>query len=387
MATVTLDMVQSKLLSIEEVTQVLQMTEPLDTTLLTNEASTGFQFAPDWAAGLAALDSTDVVDAVMRINGTEHQITKEAIFQAGANFGLPRSYMSDLPSNYTQSLLNYHYGAGMGDSAFNVLTVNDTVSAFTRPTVVPFSNIALLESVINGIQDKYPGIDIYADHKYTNSLLQTDVRLITPAISRVMEDTGMRDIPDGFGDDWLSGIHLRNSLIGKVQTSLEAYSFRYWCANGCTTTLDNIGTWSRRTDGQDEDAAYEWARQSVDEILGHMDPLFDQVQALANLNVNGNIVDVLREIFTQYEVPVSQRDSIMENLQATPNLTMYHVQQAITQAANEEGMPDRRRDRLMRIGGALPTKQFDTLKAKIWREGHAAGDGSQNPYEPIRVRV
>ena len=39
----------------------------------------------------------------------------------------------------------------------------------------------------------------------------------------------------------------------------------------------------------------------------------------------------------------------------------------------------------MRIGGALPTSTFDTLKAKVWREGHKAKKDERNPYEPVLV--
>jgi len=158
--------------------------------------------------------------------------------------------------------------------------------------------------------------------------------------------------------------------------------FRWWCTNGATTMLDSVGTWGRRSDGQGDDV-YDWARDSVEEILGGLEYRFDQVQALSQLNVAGNTADVLREIFSQYEVPVSQRDSIMARLLESENLTMYSIMNAITQTANEEGLDDRRADRLMRIGGAIPTETFDTLKAKVWREGHTAEPESPNPYEIV----
>ncbi len=156
--------------------------------------------------------------------------------------------------------------------------------------------------------------------------------------------------------------------------------FRYWCTNGCTTELGEVGKWSRRVNGQQDDV-YAWARDSVDEILGGMEHRFDEVQALARLGVAGNTADILTEIFKNYEVPVSQRDDIMLALLEVENLTMYSIMQAITQVANQDDMDDRRRDRLMRIGGAIPTEQFDTLKAKVWREGHSAKSSERNPYE------
>ncbi|RYY82107.1 MAG: hypothetical protein EOO24_40960, partial [Comamonadaceae bacterium] len=44
----------------------------------------------------------------------------------------------------------------------------------------------------------------------------------------------------------------------------------------------------------------------------------------------GNIVDVTREVFENYNIPVAQRASIIDALTREPNLTMYSVMQAIT---------------------------------------------------------
>lgn len=381
MATVTLDQMKGKLLSLDQIHTKLQKTEPLSTDDISSESKIKFKLDPDWAMGIDAMGNTDPVGMAMTVNGKERQLTKEAALQAGANFGLPAAYAKKVPASYIERLLNYHYSGGMGDSEYKLLSVGDNIAAFTRPTLVPFSNLQLLERTVQGIQNRHgKNTPIFADYKFSNSLQRTDVRLIVPAQERIMEDTNMHDVPENGSDVWMAGLHLSNSLTGKTQTSLEAYLFRWWCTNGATTTLDNVGTWSRRADGQEEDV-YDWARDSVEEILGGLEFRFDQVQALSQLNVAGNTADVLREIFSQYEVPVSQRDSIMARLLESETLTMYSIMNAITQTANEEGLDDRRADRLMRIGGAIPTETFDTLKAKVWREGHTAEPESPNPYE------
>lgn len=383
MAIVTLDQMKQQLLTLDQVHERLQKTEPLSTDNISSESKIKFKLEADWAMGIDALDGTEAVGMTMTINGKEKQLTKEAALQAGANFGLPAAYAKKLPAVHTERLLNYHYSGGIGDSEYKLLSVGDRISAFTRPTLVPFSNLQLLDNAVAGIQARH-GSDtpIFADYKFSNTLQQTDVRLIVPAQERVMQDTFMTDVPENSQDVWMAGLHLSNSLIGKKQTTLEAYLFRWWCTNGATTFLEDVGTWSRRVDGQEEDV-YAWARNSVDEILGGLESRFDQVQALAQLNVSGNTSDVLREIFSQYDVPVSQRDAIMARMLESNTLTMYTVMNAITQTANEEDMEPRRADRLMRIGGAIPTETFDTLKAQIWREGHLADPTSTNPYEIV----
>ena len=139
--------------------------------------------------------------------------------------------------------------------------------------------------------------------------------------------------------------------------------------------------WNRRANGQNDDV-YTWAREQVDEIFNGLDIRFDEVQALAHLDVGANTTDILRQIFTDYNVPVSQRDDIRESLLASEGqLSMYRIMNAITEVANDLDMPDERRDRLMRIGGAIPSEEFDTMKAQVWREGHSAKPTAPNPYE------
>lgn len=383
--TVTLDQMKSKLLTEDQIMTELGKTEPLSVEHISNETKVKFSLAPDWAEGIDALHVESTLDGVqMRVNGVERQITKGALFQAAAKFGLTAPYIKKLPARLTQGLLDYHYSGGMGQTEMSMFTVHDRISAFTRPTLTPFSNIQLAEKVIEGIRKNHGSdLPIFADYKHLNTLAETNVRFIVPTTDREITGGGMSDVPSGEDDTWLAGIHLRNSAVGKGQTSLEAYLFRWWCTNGATTTLNDVGVWSRRVNGQQDDV-YEWAREQVDEILGGMEARFDEVQALTRLSVAVNTGDVLREIFSRYEVPVSQRDTIQGRLLETENPTMYAIMNEITRVANEDDMEDKRRDRLMRIGGAIPTEQFDTLKARVFREGQQAGSTAPNPYE-VRV--
>lgn len=380
-ATITLDQVKEKLVPLETIQNQLAKTEPLSSTHISGSTGVKFHFEPDWATGFDAADDTEVMPVTMSFEGGERQMTKEAVVQAGANHGLLAPYLKSLPAHLTEKLFAYHYNGGMGQKAYNVLSVSDVVSAFTRPTLVPFSNLQLLESTVAGIQQKLgKDVPIFADYKWHNSLVKTDVRLILPHSTRTMEDTNMDDVPDHGQDVWFKGIHLSNSLIGKTQTGLEGYMFRYWCTNGATTELEGVGAWNRKVSGQNDDV-YAWMQEQVDEVLGGLEYRFDQVQGLSRLNVAGNVTDILKQIFEDYAVPVSQREAIQLRLLEVENLTMYAIMQAITQAANEADLEDKRRDRLMRIGGALPTEHFDTLKAQVWREGNSSKKGTPNPYE------
>lgn len=379
---IVVDQMRGNLLTIEQVQDTLSNTEPLSTEYISSDTKIMFKLDPMWGSELDTLAGTEPAGALMRINGADHRLTKDAALQAGANFGYSAALMKRMPADLAEKNLNYWYSGGMGNDDYNVLSVGDNIAAFTRPTLVPFSNLELLDNALQGIAQKYgSSAEVLADYKISNSLQQTDIRLIVPEQTRAIKDSGMSDVETG-EDLWSAGLHLSNSLIGKTQTTLEAYLFRWWCTNGMTTMFKDVGTWSRRSGGQEEMSVYEWARTSVDEILGGLEGRFDEIQALTQLNVSGSKTgDALKEIYTDYRVPITQRNQISQAMIEADEVTLYTVMNAITQTANAEGLDPSRADTLMRIGGAIPTTVFDTLKAKVWREGHAAKPAAANPYE------
>jgi hypothetical protein len=371
---------RDRLLSMDDVHTRLQRTEPLSIEHLSTETSVSFRFDHDWVADADVVD-VEPVRAYVTVNGTERQLTRGAAFQAAANYGVSGALMRKLPTPNLEADLNYFYSGGVEGKEYNLLSIGDLASAFTRPTLVPFSNLMLLERTTEGLQEHFGSdVEILADYKFSNTLQSTDIRLIVPNYSTVITDGDMPDVPTGSDDLWFAGVHLFNSVIGKGMTSMDAYLFRWWCTNGATVQNNAVGLWSRRHDGQDEDV-YDWARTSVDEVFDGMAARFDKVQALTSLDVTRNLGEVVRTLFDQYEVPKSQRDGIMEALVRSARPTMYTVMNAITEEANDLTLSAARADRLMRIGGDIPTETFDPMKAKIWREGHAADTTTPNPYE------
>jgi hypothetical protein len=374
---------KSKLLTLEQVQARLSSTEPLTQKFISSDDKILFTFDPTWAIGIEDKDGTVPVDAVIRVNGTDYTLTKDAALQVGASFGLPGKYAVKLPNNLLEQHLNYWYSAGMEDEAFNMLATggDQTVAAFTRPTINPFSNTLLVGEVVQGIIERYGSSDIYADYKFNHSLARTDVRFIIPEVIRTVTGGGMNDVPAGEVDEWAGGIHLTNSLIGKSQTKIEGYLFRWWCTNGATTTLDDReNVFSRRGEHEEQDV-YTWAQNAVDSVLGGLEGQFDLVQGLTSLKLGANTGEVVEEIFDSYKVPVKQRKSVIETLEDPEyELNMYTVMNAITQTANDPDASDDRVDKLLRIGGAIPSAMFNSLKARIWDEGHYSSM-DKNPYK------
>lgn len=375
MTTVTASEMQDKLLTLDQVKEQLAKTEPLEATIVSTDTKTRFHLSEDWAEGLDSAQGTSLVNATVSIDGKESRLSKDAILQAASAFGLQKAYVRKTPARLIEEHLNYWYSGGIGDNVFTSLAVQGSVQAFAKATLTPFSNLQLLENVESSIRRKYgQDAEIFGDYKFRNDITQTNMRLIIPEESRTIQNTGTED------DRWSAGVHVSNSLTGKSQTSIEAYLFRWWCTNGCTTEFDDVGSWNRRLNGQDETDVWEWARTSVDDVLGGLENRFQEVQNLTELDVTGNIVDVTREVFENYRIPVAQRQGVLDSLAQANVLTMYTIMQAVTQTANDPDLSDDRRDRMMRIGGKIPTAQFDPLKARVFREGQTNPQGP-NPYE------
>lgn len=379
--TLTLKDMRSNLISYDEVINRLQKTEPLSSEIIDSTSTTNIQLAEDWAEETKNSGMTDLVPATISVNGTEHQFTKEGILQATSLIGLRSAYVLKTPKKYIEEQLNYWFNSGLGEAAHKLVVVDGAASAFVKPTIVSFSNLELAQSVLDGINQFYgKEVEVLADFKFLNTLNRTDVRFIVPTALSAMRDTNMADVPPGSMDVWSSGINMTNSLTGKSKTSVEAYLFRWWSTSGAIRENDDVGTWNRKHGGQQEDTVYEWASTAVTDILSDIESLIASVQSLNKVKLKGATADVLKKVFTDHKVPVTQQNTIQDTLISANEITMYSLMNAVTTQANNPTLAPERVDKLMRIGGSLPEHYFDDTKARIFAQGQAAGPDATNPF-------
>lgn len=349
---VDIEEMRGQLLTLDTVRETLAATEPLgEHTFGTGrgvqiEVSEDFATVPD--------DSNDAVATFrtghLNEGGREFGLSKLALLETGALPGIPRKLQERTPSWLLQQQLNYWFTEGMADKQFKAMVRHtdegDVALAMARGTVNPFSNLRLLDELLAGISAKYGNGEVLADYKFHHTLEETHMRLIVPGHVRTIQGTGTAD------DSWSTGIQLTNSLIGLKKTEEQGYLFRWWCTNGCTDTLASTGTFSRRGGG-DPDEAYNWARESVDQILAGLEHTLDGVQDLVGMPVAGDVVPVLRDLFAQYNIPNRERDRVIAAMAENDTTDMYHLMQAVTQVANADGLEARARMQLMQMGGHI----------------------------------
>jgi len=341
--TITVDQMRSKLLTIDTVRESLATTEPLaEHEFSLRDGNAAFSLE-GWSEPLESMATTDAVSAYINVDGKEYQLSKEALLEATSFIGLKRAYVTRSPGTLIEPALNYWF-RNM-DRNLKLLYNSETnrVLAVAKSSIQAFSNLRLLDESLGGIEKKYGVGEVLADYKFSHDLRRTNIRLIVPEQMRAIRED----------DTWSAGLQVQNSLTGGVVTAIDGYLFRWWCTNGAITTHATAGQYNRKLHGE-ENSVYEWARKSVDEILGGLEHEFDALEELAATPLDGSVADVLADVFEQYRVPITTREQIIENMVNSDDLTMYGVMQAITQAANLDGLSETLRTAILQIGGDLP---------------------------------
>lgn len=348
---------RDKLITVDQARAVLQSTEPLAfRSFVTGDGDVTdirFELASDWNAEVDTLAATSLIDGWVTLHaGSEaasrHQLTLDGLYKATSQFGLGYKYVSRCPGDLIQDQLDYWFRTGLPNKELQLMLLGEdqVVTALTRESVDPFSNLTLLDKTFEIIQQKFPNTPVYVDRdKLSHSQRLTHLQLVLPEVARVITGTGEVD------DRWWGGLQWTNSLTAEKQTSVEPFMFRQKCTNGYIQSVGEDSIWSRKTGGQDQEAVLAWAESAVNEALGSFEGIFDRVQGLTELRLDANTVhQTAQGLFEQYRIPVAARQRIIENLVETDNLTMYGLNNAVTQAANGD-VSASQQQRLMRTGG------------------------------------
>ncbi len=340
---ISVESMKNKLLTVDQAMEVLSKTEPLNEYPL-ETGHVRFVLEDGWNHGLDSKDGTDLVDAYVFLGPTEIPLTKDATLQATSLCGLTGAYVKKTPAKLIEPHLNYWYGSqGIGNRPAKLLVNNSQGTAVTRQSIIPFSNIRLLESVLEGIEGPEPLVDA----KFHHSVAGTYIRLILPEARAAIPDTGVDD------DEWFMGISLYNSLTGKGKTSINGYLFRWWCLNGAIDTKATSGTWTRSMGTGDSDEVYEWAKEVVPTIVGTFGHSVELLSEMAGQSIEGDVSQILQDLFEDYKLPARDRKMIIEEMVEEDSLTMYALMQAITSVAQDKDMSPVEQAKLMTVGGDL----------------------------------
>lgn len=354
MQAISAEEMRSQMLSVDQAREKLEYTDGLterefDTHGKVNKLN--FTFADDWNAGIEDKDDFDEVDAQLVIDGTELPMTKYGALALSAEVGLPKASAADAPGPLVQNWVNYWYSNGArGKAKLKLLSSDAGVLTVTRGTVTPFSNIALLNSAVEGITEraKVSEADLMIDYKFQHSLDNTTIRIVLPSTRSIQSKRAEKK-----GEDlWSLGIELKNSITGKSALEAMGYLFAWWCTNGCTIQHASSGKFRRKPSLTPENA-YEWAQKAVGDVFADLTPALDDVEHLTTIPLEDEMNTTLERMFERFEVPSGLRKPIIHNLAESDDLTAYGLMQAITSSANDPELSANSVDTLLASGGEL----------------------------------
>ena len=339
------------LMEVDDFREVLKPTDDLSQIpFVADGADISFTFEDGWNQNLDGVEGTDEVAATVQVKGAEYPLTLDALLEATSLAGLPMKIVRETPSELIQPIVNYRFGDAP-DRALKLLTAQGRGVAFTRESISPFSNERLLDEALESINKIYGDVPVYVDKKAHHDLRRTAFRLVVPDHSRTIKSGRHSETEEG--DVWSTGVSVQNSLIGAKPLMLKGYLFAWWCRNGATTNLAETGQYHRKKQGQG-DTVYDWARDTVEDILGGLEHQLDQVASLTDVSLDGSLAEVTAEVFAKYRVPMNARSSIMDNLVNSDDLSGYGLMNAITAAANDGDISENVRATLFDIGGFIP---------------------------------
>lgn len=359
---VSIDDMRDQLHSLDWARQQLAQTEPLASVPFTTGGAISLHIEEADNGGKAWHDRDlgAPAPAWLELSGGErYALTRQAVRELASTCRIPQKLQEEIPAWLLETNCNWHLHDGLGERELQLLTSGTAAypgpadglgtlplaRAQCRATIEPFSNLGLMDTILEGFEKKYGPGEVLVDYKFHHDLEKTAMRLIVPGQQRVISGTSVAD------DTWSAGIQLKNSLIGLKQTEIDGYLFRWWCTNGCTDTLASTGAFSRR--GSTETDALLWAAETVEEVLGGLEHTLDDVQELAAIPVAGDATAVLGDLFARHGLAGREQRRIIETMADDEEMTMYSLMQATTQAANEPGLNPSAVQALMDMGGHI----------------------------------
>jgi hypothetical protein len=350
---VSLADLSTKLLTVETARQRTAITEDLsEFPFSTDTAEITFDYPLGWVEEIGGrdVDGLTVTPVTASLHGQTFNLTKDAALAAASEVHIPKTYTLLTPGPMITEHVNWWYGHS--DKHLKLLAGPNAGVAFTRDTIKPYSNHALIDAVLDSIGKKFgTGAveDVRIDGKFHHDLKDTTVRFIVPSFSKFIKSARhSAEIPD----HWCLGVSMRQAITGLVPLEFHGYLYSYWCSNGATTEHVSSGKYRRKPTAPVTDA-YDWAREVVDDVLGGLEHELDRVQALTQIPLVGELNDTLGQMFKQFRVPAGLGKSVVNNLVESDDLTAYGLMNAITAAANDDDVSPPNVESLLRAGGRV----------------------------------
>lgn len=338
------------LLTLEEAREILGTTEPMGEVLFAtgkdeedlDAAAPEVSYGEDWV--VPGVTSPTQAWLELPGGGQTFQLTFQAAQQVGSLCRINKGQQLFWPPSLLEQAVNWALAKGLKRRDIKLLTAGygtdqageqvPLAVAQARGAVEVFSNLKLLDVVSQCLQHRYGvGEDkIRVDYKLQHDLEATAFRVIAltdlPYMPRESDGEDM--------DRWYPGVQVRTSVIGLKQTIIDGYLWFEGTTGGVVDIAHSAGGFARR--GAPRGGVYEWAAESVTDVIKGLDEFAEGLQPMAKLGLGGPVSVVLEDLFAQYSIPKAQKTRITETLADEAPETIYELVVFISRAANLEGL-------------------------------------------------
>lgn len=292
---------------------------------------------------------------VPELDGQRFQLTYQAARQLGSTCRQPQDLQVSHPADLHQVIINWWLARGLGVRKIKLLLSPyqgegpdgekvPLVVAQTRDTVVPFSNLALLDEVLKVLAHRYgreAAEKALVHFAMNHDLEHTDCTVVVPQAAQ-----------DIAGELWVPGAQFTNSCIGLKQTTVTG---ALMVADSAGVALDgahSAGGFKRKNSAPED--AYEWAAESTNDVLGALDIAWGNVAELTHMPVGIQPGTFVESLCSEFKVPKAQMQRLTAVLEEWPGeLTMASLVQITTRCANMEDLPWRTVAQLQEMAGHI----------------------------------
>lgn len=250
--------------------------------------------------------------------------------------GLSKVAIKHWPLPILLDPLNWWFANGEGE--VRALINDDQVVSFTKRAD---HGIHRPTRMLEAIEDSLNDLGVPSDELYFDKVIVGLDRVSFAVITHEKTDEIKA------GDIFDAGIAAFMSPTGDNHNEISPYLNRLLCTNGMLSPV-HIGRWSHR--GSDGGSIYDWTREMTLAAWDAIDGELDAVRALTGQPIDGNVHNVVADLFERHHVPVRQREAILEALAEESDGTMFGVAQAFNRVANDIEDVEQMRHLLMVTG-------------------------------------
>ncbi len=255
--------------------------------------------------------------------GREYKVGKDAAPQALRHVpGLSSAAIKEWPVEHLLQPLNWWYKNGEGEVRALANSEGEIIS-FTKRSDHGINNpLRMLEAIEEGLAEKGVATDDLYYDKVRVGLDRVSFAVVT---HERHEEIKAGDIMD-------AGIMAFTSPTGESHIEVTPYLNRLICTNGMVSPVA-MARWSVR--GDDGGSVFDWAKEMTLQSWDAIDDEMDAVKNLTQVEVDGNVHNVLADLFERHHVPAGQRQLVTEAAVENFDGTMFGIAQAFNWVAND----------------------------------------------------